>query len=1032
MKNEMTDNFKNPSSAYRGKPFWAWNGKLEEYELRRQIRVMQEMGLGGGFMHSRIGLDTAYLSEEWFKLINACADECEKLKMEAWLYDEDRWPSGAAGGLVTKNPKYRLRALHITISESSGIYKNNNKLLAVFAAKIKDDSVISYRKIKNGDKLEKDEKVLEFEVKIAENSPWYNGYTYLDTMSEEAVKKFIEVTHLAYAKNCKKYFSKTIPGIFTDEPNYGHIHIKSEKEIIMTWTDKLPSFFKRHYGYNLLDFLPELVVKKVDDIFSKPRHDYFEACTSLFTANFAKQIYEWCKKNKIMFTGHVLSEQSLPNQTAVVGAAMRFYPYMQAPGIDILCGQSLKRDGGCDPEYLTAKQCSSVVNQFGRKWMLSELYGCTGWNFTFAEHKAVGDWQAALGVNLRCQHLSWFTMEGEAKRDYPASIFFQSPWWHDYPFVEDYFSRINVVMTEGNPVRDIAVLHPIESAWGISYQELFGTKKNRDEQHPINKLDQQLKKVQDILLEEHFDFDYIDEEILATYGSAGKKKLKVAKASYKAIIVPPAYTIRRKTFEILKRFVQSGGQVLFVGQIPSRVEAEISDEVRKFAGTVKTVKLDRSEIINSIKTFDGIRRVSIKTENGNEYNPALYMLREDKKSACHYLFVCNTVQEEKCVPLQIEVPVTGFISELDAVKGQIYAADAENNRDSTIIKTTLNGCGSRLFVIGCEKHPALEKNIEYSEKTTQKISPKKWKIQRDEPNAFPLDYAEYSIDGGEWQCPMEILKIDRELRAYMGIPKRGGTMCQPWAIEKKKNLKTARISLKYKFMTKDIPMSPCHLVMEHPEKFTIKLNGNELRYDECEGWWIDTSFKKIKVQPWLLKNGVNELFLETNYAEKDNLEALYFTGEFALEREKSIPVISQVPNELSTGDWCKSGFSSYTGSMTYITEFNLEKTNNKIFLTIPSWKGALLKVRINGKKAGTLAWPPFEIDITDFVRCGENFLEIEVVGTRRNLLGPLHLKNIYPIWTGPGQFVSEKFEWTDEYVLFEYGLMSDPKLSFRV
>ena len=71
-------NFVNPDSRYRSKPFWAWNGKLQEHELRRQLDVMKEMGMGGAFMHSRVGLGTEYLSEEWFRLINACADQCGK------------------------------------------------------------------------------------------------------------------------------------------------------------------------------------------------------------------------------------------------------------------------------------------------------------------------------------------------------------------------------------------------------------------------------------------------------------------------------------------------------------------------------------------------------------------------------------------------------------------------------------------------------------------------------------------------------------------------------------------------------------------------------------------------------------------------------------------------------------------------------------------------------------------------------------------------------------------------------------------
>ena len=90
--------FARPTAPYRGKPFWAWNGALSRDELLRQIRVFAEMGMGGFFMHSRTGLSTEYLGDEWFELVNACADEAEKLGLEAWLYDEDRWPSGSAGG----------------------------------------------------------------------------------------------------------------------------------------------------------------------------------------------------------------------------------------------------------------------------------------------------------------------------------------------------------------------------------------------------------------------------------------------------------------------------------------------------------------------------------------------------------------------------------------------------------------------------------------------------------------------------------------------------------------------------------------------------------------------------------------------------------------------------------------------------------------------------------------------------------------------------------------------------------------------
>ena len=110
---ELSVLFSNPGCAYRAKPFWSWNGELREDEVRRQVGIMQDMGFGGFFMHSRAGLITEYLGREWFDLINAGADEGERRGLEAWLYDEDRWPSGSAGGKVTVDPQYRMKSLCI-------------------------------------------------------------------------------------------------------------------------------------------------------------------------------------------------------------------------------------------------------------------------------------------------------------------------------------------------------------------------------------------------------------------------------------------------------------------------------------------------------------------------------------------------------------------------------------------------------------------------------------------------------------------------------------------------------------------------------------------------------------------------------------------------------------------------------------------------------------------------------------------------------------------------------------------------------
>ena len=135
------------------------------------------------------------------------------------------------------------------------------------------------------------------------------------------------------------------------------------------------------------------------------------------------QIAGWCRAHGILMTGHVLSEDTLYAQAASLGEAMRGYRSMDIPGVDVLCD---------DRAFLAVKQAASVAHQMGREGVASELYGVTLWNADFKTFKLQGDWQAALGVTARVPHLAWMSMEGEAKRDWPGSIFTQQPWWREY------------------------------------------------------------------------------------------------------------------------------------------------------------------------------------------------------------------------------------------------------------------------------------------------------------------------------------------------------------------------------------------------------------------------------------------------------------------------------------------------------------------------------------------------------------------------------------------------------------------------
>ena len=151
---ELSDElFRSPTAEYRGTPFWSWNCNLEEKELLRQIEELKEMGFGGFHMHCRAGMSTEYLSEDFMNLIKACVKKAKREDMLAWLYDEDRWPSGFAGGIVTRDDAYRARYMLFTPEIPEG--EEIHRMLGRFEVQLCEDGTLaSYRMLGENETVE--------------------------------------------------------------------------------------------------------------------------------------------------------------------------------------------------------------------------------------------------------------------------------------------------------------------------------------------------------------------------------------------------------------------------------------------------------------------------------------------------------------------------------------------------------------------------------------------------------------------------------------------------------------------------------------------------------------------------------------------------------------------------------------------------------------------------------------------------------------------------------------------------------------
>lgn len=971
-----------------GAPFWAWNGKLEPEILKEQIHTFKEMGFGGFYMHSRTGLATEYLSEEWFKNIDFCISEAEKIGLLAYLYDEDRWPSGAAGGIVTADDRFKSRRLYCTTESEV----ENGKLLAVFAVTFNDDKISSIRRIKD-DVMQTydDEKVYYFYQIFANTAAWYNNGTYLNTLDPEAVRRFVEVTHKEYAQRYGDKFSKSIPAIFTDEPCYFHGGTTASR---LPWTESIPSEFKKRYGYDLMDFLPELFFEVTGDV-SRTKRDFYDLLTYLFTESFFGTISEWCDKHNLPLCGHLLAEDQLTFQRTFIGSAMRSYEKMQIPGVDVLTERW--------NIFNTVKQCVSAAHQTRKKQRLSETYGCTGWDFPLFGHIALGDWQYALGINRRCLHLSWYSMKGEAKRDYPASFLHHSPWYQKYKSVEEYFARLSAALSDGDEIRDLLVINPIESEWSVARVPF----PDNTEETPLSKkLDRENIDLTNLLLAQNIDFDFGDEEMMSRLASVNGKEIKVGQASYKQILVPELLTIRSATLELLDKFE---GKVFYLGEIPRFVDAVPS---------VAAAEIYKKFIPASMQNIAGkieadFRRVSICKSDKDQAEAVLYRLADCTDG--YSFFVCNTsfefinehmngpqirdrIIKYPALEITLNIPFRGDVAELDSFSGNITAVEYTYENGKYKFNTSFEQLQSRLFFIGNGFA-----DLKYAEKPkdlkTIPLPDTEYAYSLSEENLLVLDHAAWETENKKQQEPQFILHADNELRPLIGEAPRAGNMLQPWYQDlhaKNNSKKSIPLKLFYRFECEEVPQGDCLLTIENPEKFIIYFNGYEIKRAEC-GYYLDRSLVNLQLDKTLFRKGVNQITLSCQaYDYQTNLEALFIRGDFGVRNGK----ITALPLALTTNDWVMQGLENYAGNVTYFAEIaNAEPCK----ISFPNWRGTLLSVKINDGAEKILLMPPFETELPQ----GKCNLEITVYGHRRNAFGPFFTDK-WPMLSSSGTF--KKYE----------------------
>ena len=1012
--------FENPTAEYRGTPFWAWNCELKEEELTWQLEVLKKMGFGGAHMHVRTGMATPYLSDEYMALIKACVDKAKSEDMLAWLYDEDRWPSGAAGGLVTKDRQYRARHLLFTpvpYDRGSGAVKMENSsakaartengyLLAAYDVELDQDGYLVSAKMIGENEEAAHEKWYAYLEQNSE-SGWFNNQTYVNTLDKKAMQRFIEITYEAYHRTIGDEFDKTVPSIFTDEPQFSRkstLKFATDKDdVTLPWTDDLAETFAAAYdGEDVVAGIPELIWDRADGAVSVVRYHYHDHICERFAEAFADQCGAWCRGHGIALTGHMMEEPTLESQTAALGEAMRSYRGFDLPGIDMLCARF---------EYTTAKQTQSAVHQFGYEGMVSELYGVTNWDFDFRGHKLHGDWQAALGVTIRVPHLSWVSMAGEAKRDYPASINYQSPWWDQYQLVEDHFARVNTAMTRGVPLVKVGVIHPVESYW-LHWGPAEQTAMVRGE------MDQNFQNLTQWLLFGGIDFDFISESLLPTQCEKGGAPLQVGRMSYDVILVPGCETLRATTVERLEAFAAAGGKLVFAGQIPTLVDARPSKRPAELAAANVTIPLSEGAVLQAAECA---RLVDIRNQAGSHTKNLAYQMRQDGEG--RWLFISHAKEpynQDVSQYQDLRIRLAGgwkptLYQTMDGTTAPVRfeAADGQTeircrvyDYDSLLLWLEPCEAGSYAGVEGAAaggqalKLPVL---VDYT---------------LDEPNALLLDQAEFALDDEAWQPCEEILRLDNVCREKMGWPLRKESLAQPWVVPDEPV--THAVRLRFKFNAA-CAVKGASLAMD-AERLQLTLNGEAVP-TAVTGWYTDKSIKTVALPE--IRPGENVLEAVIPFGRRTNLEWCYILGDFGVEVSGRYACIVPAREKLAFGDFTRQGLPFYGGNVTY--HIPVETRGGDLTLRSSHYRGALQKVSVDGGAAEAVIYPPYTVDL-GAVPAGSHWIDLTLYGHRRNSFGPVHLADLKADWIGPNAWRTEGDLWCYDYKIAEEGVLSTPEI----
>jgi hypothetical protein len=967
------------------------NDRLVPNEIGRQLAGFRAAGWGAVITRTFNGLRTPYLSEAWMAILDQIVAHAAELDLEVWFQ---------AGYMPSAIPDLSPELAHCAIARlpRGQAPAENERVLAQ-----DEDGIYVERRIDH----------------------------VIDLLSQEAVRAYVEQAYTGtWLKRFGEHFGKTVSAIWVDEPHF--------RPPLLPWTEALPERYHAAWSDDLVGQIPLLFGPGRGP---EVRHRYWRVVVEMLEEAYFASVRDWCDRHGLRFSGHLMGEDTLNSQVAWTGAAMPCYAYMHLPGIDHLT-KSLTWPSG-RKFILAPKQCASAANQLSKSPVLSEMYAVSTQGLTFADRKQIAAWLMALGINYRCYHGAFYSMRGRRKRIYPPHLSQQQPWWDENRRVADPFARLSYALQQGEYRPEVLVLHPLESAFCLYDPSAIEEPHDRvHEPADVQRLDATLVDLCDCLLSIQRAFDLGDEGLLSRQGTIKGRQIEVGAMRYGVVLLPEMITIRSTTLDLLARFAAAGGTILAVGRLAERVDGVRDPRAVSLASVVRRVPSEPSALRAALGK--ALRpQIELAPRGGGDTSDVWVHPRDLPEGKLYYLH--NTNRE---APVRAEVRIRGMgrLERWDIETGQVQPLPQRREGTQTVTDLELAPLDAALLVLQRDEPPS-----DYQTPVAHVVSEvavlRHPRVTRHDPNALTLDYARYRKGDSGWSGPLPVLTISEILtrQGYEGP-----------------------LSLEFTFRAEVVP-GKVHLAIEDAAEYEVIVNGQPAPYAGLPHW-IDRSFHPIDITA-LVQAGTNAIELRRTFVplpqarfslarlfqtlEGVELEAIYLTGNFAVDGALSSGELQPrcvrmrpefalaAERETTTGDLVTGGYPFYAGRLTLTETVSLRtvQAGERAFLELPTIDAAALAhVDVNGERAGTIVWAPYEVEVTNWLCDGENEIAITLITTLRNLLGPHHRPEgegdqcwtrdyiLDPAWLADEQH--REAHWTDDYFFLRCGIPDGARIRY--